>query len=165
LPHSSPEGGIAAFESWEQGLTRVGFYHLTRTSPDAALPDLLGRTLAAGARAVVLCGDAGRVETVDRALWAAASPDWLPHGSARTGHAALQPIWITDRAECPNGARYLFLLDGQEADLAGWERVFDLFDGSDEAAVAAARVRWAAAKTAGCELTYWQQTGQGWKKG
>ncbi len=146
-------------------MTRVGFYHLTRTSPDAALPELLGRTLAAGARAVVLCGSADRVAAVDKGLWAASSPDWLPHGCARTGHAALQPIWITDRAECPNGARYLFLLDGQDTDLAGWERVFDLFDGGDEAAVAAARSRWTAAKAAGCELTYWRQTDQGWKKG
>ncbi len=146
-------------------MTQVGFYHLTRTSPDAALPDLLGRTLAAGARAVVLCGTAARVAALDKALWAASSPDWLPHGCARTGHAALQPIWITDRPECPNGARYLFLLDGQQTDLAAWGRVFDLFDGSDPAAVTAARTRWAAAKAAGCDLTYWQQTEQGWKKG
>lgn len=146
-------------------MTRVGFYHLTRTSPDAALPELLGRTLAAGARAVVLCGSADRVAAVDKELWAATSPDWLPHGCARTGHAALQPIWITDQAECPNEARYLFLLDGQQTDLAQWERVFDLFDGSDEAAVAAARARWTAAKAEGCELTYWRQTEQGWKKG
>ena len=29
-------------------MAEVGFYHLTRTGPDAALPKLLGRTLAAG---------------------------------------------------------------------------------------------------------------------
>lgn len=145
--------------------TRVAFYHLTRTTPEVALPDLLGRTLAAGARAVVLCGSADRVTAVDRALWAAASPDWLPHGSARTGHAALQPIWITDHPECPNGARYLFLLDGMEAEPAAWERVFDLFDGGNEQAVAAARQRWTAAKAAGCALTYWRQTESGWSKG
>jgi DNA polymerase-3 subunit chi len=144
---------------------QVGFYHLTMTTPDAALPALLGRTLATGARAVVLCASAERVAALDVALWAAATPDWLPHGSARTGHAALQPIWITDQPECPNGARYLFLLDGREAELAQWDRVFDLFDGGNEAAVAAARTRWAAAKAAGADLTYWKQTAQGWTKG
>ena len=47
-------------------MTEIGFYHLTRTGPDQALPQLLGRTLAAGQRAVVLCrgrgagGGAGR---------------------------------------------------------------------------------------------------------
>ena len=146
-------------------MTQVGFYHLTRTTPEAALPALLGRTLAAGQRAVVLCGSESRVVAVDKALWAGASPDWLPHGTARTGHAALQPIWITTAEECPNGARYLFLLDGMGAGLAGWERVFDLFDGGDEAAVAAARVRWAAAKAGGHGLTYWKQTNTGWAKG
>ena len=146
----------------------VGFYHLTRTTPEAALPELLGRTLAAGERAVVLCGSGDRVTAVDRALWMAATPDWLPHGSVRTGHAALQPIWITDRPECPNGARYLFLLDGVTVAMAGdpaWARVFDLFDGSDDNAVAAARTRWTAAKAVGCALTYWRQTATGWTKG
>ena len=62
-------------------------------------------------------------------------------------------------------ARFLFLLDGTAAaDLASWSRVFDLFDGQDEAAVAAARQRWAAAKAAGHTLTYWQQGERGWKK-
>ncbi len=145
-------------------MSQVGFYHLTRTTPDQALPELLGRTLSAGQRAVVLAGSEARVAVLDKALWAAERPDWLPHGSARTGHAALQPIWITPAIECPNGARFLFLLDGTQAPLAGWERVFDLFDGQDEAAVAAARVRWTAAREAGHDLAYWRQTGTGWEK-
>jgi DNA polymerase III subunit chi len=48
--------------------------------------------------------------------------------------------------------------------LAGWDRVADLFDGSDDAAVAAARDRWRRARDAGHALTYWQQTGSGWQK-
>ena len=148
-----------------RGMTRVGFYHLTRTTPDAALPELLGRTLAAGQRAVVRCASPARVAVLDRALWAATAPDWLPHGWEKTGHGALQPIWLTAGEDRPNGAAYLFLLDGVEAEAEGWERVFDLFDGGDEAAVAAARRRWAAAKTTGCELTYWRQTEAGWAKG
>jgi DNA polymerase-3 subunit chi len=142
----------------------IGFYHLTRTSADQALPRLLGRTLAAGHRAVVQCGSEARVATLDDALWAAAEPDWLPHGSARTGEADLQPIWLTAVQEAPNGARYLFLVDGAEADATPFERVFDLFDGTDEAAVQAARRRWIAAKAAGHQLTYWQQGERGWEK-
>ena len=145
-------------------MTQVGFYHLTRTTPDAALPELLGRTLAAGQRAVVRCGSEVRVAQLDRALWAAAKPDWLPHGTAKTGYAALQPIWLTADADVPNGARYLFLLDG--VDWSGkWDRVFELFDGVDAGSVASARQRWAAAKAAGHELTYWRQGERGWQKG
>lgn len=149
-------------------MAQVGFYHLTRSTPDQALPDLLGKTLAAGQRAVVRCGTPERVAALDRALWAATRPDWLPHGSARTGHAPLQPIWITAADECPNGARFLFLLDGAPFDPsagpAAWDRVFDLFDGADEAGIAAARRRYAQARAAGHELAYWKQTERGWEK-
>ena len=143
----------------------VGFYHLTRTPLDQALARLLGRVLEAGGRAVVRLPSAERVAALDKALWACAGPDWLPHGTAADGDADLQPIWLTAEPEAPNGARYLFLAEGAEAaDLAGFDRAFDLFDGQDEAAVAAARRRWQAARAAGHALSYWQQTARGWEK-
>ena len=146
-------------------MAAIGFYHLTRTGADEALPRLLGRTLAAGQRAVVLCGDRAHLDALDAALWASRDPDWLPHGTARDGDADLQPIWLTTEDEAPNNARFLFLLDGAtSATLHAFERVFDLFDGRDEAAVAAARERWSAAKAAGHALTYWQQGPKGWEK-
>ncbi len=144
-------------------MTEIGFYHLTRTGPDAALPALLGRTLAAGERALVRVGSEERVAALDAALWACATPDWLPHGTARTGHAALQPIWITAMDENPNGAGFLFRLDGTDHP-GDWRRIFDLFDGTDAAAVEAARARWSAAKAAGHSLAYWQQGEAGWVK-
>jgi DNA polymerase-3 subunit chi len=146
-------------------MTDIGFYHLTRTGPDLALPQLLGRTLAAGQRALVLCVSAERIAGLDDALWKCAEPDWLPHGTVADGDAALQPIWLTTEDTSPNGARFLFLIDGARTDRLGeFDRVFDLFDGNDEAAVAAARERWAAAKSAGHALTYWQQGPRGWEK-
>ncbi len=146
-------------------MSEVGFYHLTRTGADLALPALLGRTLKAGQRAVVICGSEARVEALDASLWLCTEPDWLPHGTAAVGHADLQPIWLTHRDEAPNGARYLFLLDGADsASLDGFERVFDLFDGRDDEAVAAARERYRQRRAAGHLLTYWQQTARGWEK-
>jgi DNA polymerase-3 subunit chi len=146
-------------------VSEVGFYHLTRTGAELALPALLGRTLKAGQRAVVICGSEARVEALDASLWLCTEPDWLPHGTAAVGHADLQPIWLTHRDEAPNGARYLFLLDGADsASLDGFERVFDLFDGRDDEAVAAARERYRQRRAAGHLLTYWQQTARGWEK-
>jgi len=143
----------------------IGFYHLTRTGPEQALPRLLGRTLAAGRRAVVICGSEERLAALDASLWLASEPDWLPHGTRLAGHADLQPIWLTTEDEAPNGARFLFLIDGAgSARLDAFERVFDLFDGGDPAAVAAARLRWSAAKAAGHAVTYWQQGPRGWEK-
>jgi DNA polymerase III subunit chi len=146
-------------------LAEIGFYHLTRTGPDAALPKLLGRTLASGQRAVVMCGSEERVAALDAALWLSPDPDWLPHGTRAGGQAELQPIWLATDDAAPNGARFLFLLDGAESFRIGaFERVFDLFDGRDAAAVAAARKRWTAGKQAGHTLTYWQQTERGWER-
>jgi DNA polymerase-3 subunit chi len=146
-------------------MTEIGFYHLTRTPAEAALPPLLGRTLAAGERALVLCRTEVRLAALDDALWASAQPDWLPHGTARDGDADLQPIWLSIADEAPNGARYLFLVEGAATPRLGdFARVFDLFDGNDPEAVAAARTRWAAAKEAGHALTYWQQGERGWER-
>ena len=52
-------------------MTEIGFYHLTRTKLDQALPRLLGRVLATGGRAFVLCGEAERAKALDAALWTA----------------------------------------------------------------------------------------------
>ncbi len=145
-------------------MSEIGFYHLTRSTAQQALPKLLGRTLAAGQRAVVLCATEARLRAVDEALWASTDPDWLPHGSAQTGEADLQPIWLTLVAEAPNGGRFLFRLDGVDADPALFDRVFDLFDGGEPEEVAAARQRWVAAKGAGHQVTYWQQGERGWQK-
>ena len=150
-------------------MTDIAFYHLTRTPLDQALPKLLGRVLGSGGRALVLCGSEERVAALDAALWLSTDPDWLPHGTKAMGHAAQQPIWLTaedvGEAGAPNGARFLFLVDGAEsARLPLFDRVLDLFDGADEAAVAAARRRWSAAKAAGHGLSYWQQGQRGWEK-
>jgi len=146
-------------------MAEIGFYHLTRTSIDQALPPLLGRTLAAGQRAVIRCGSAERLSALDTGLWLSTNPDWLPHGTAATGQADKQPIWLTEADEAPNGARFLFLVDGSSSDrLAAFDRVFDLFDGNDEAAVAAARRRWLVAKAEGHQLSYWQQADRGWER-
>ncbi len=147
-------------------MSEIGFYHLTRSSLEQALPALLGRTLAAGERAFVLCPDQERLAALDDALWLATSPDWLPHGTRAMGHAAYQPIWLdTEDGPPPNGARFLFLVAGAESrHLDLFTRVFDLFDGNDPAAVERARARYRAARAAGHRLTYWRQTEVGWEK-
>ncbi|MGH6989491.1 MAG: DNA polymerase III subunit chi, partial [Stellaceae bacterium] len=97
-------------------------------------------------------------------LWTYDEASFLPHGAAAGGHAARQPIWLAAEDENPNGAQWVMLVDGAAADLSRYTRYFDIFDGNDEAAVAAARQRWRDAKAAGHTLTYWQQTDRGWEK-
>ena len=146
-------------------MAEIGFYHLTRTSLGQALPQLLGRTVAAGQRALVLCGSDDSVMALDKALWKAADPDWLPHGTPADGDPDLQPVWLAADDSAPNGARFLFLVEGGDtARIADFDRVFDLFDGNQDDQVAAARRRWTAAKAAGHSLAYWQQGPKGWVK-
>ena len=146
-------------------VTEIGFYHLTQTGLDQALPQLLGRTLASGQRAVVVCADLQQMMVLDEALWQCQNPDWLPHGTDAEGDAALQPIWLTTQDISPNRARFLFLVNGARSERLGeFDRVFDIFDGENHTAVAAARERWSEAKAARHVLTYWQQTTRGWEK-
>lgn len=147
-------------------MTEVGFYHLTVTPLDRALPKLLERTLQAGERAVVVAASEERVQALNALLWTYEDRSWLPHGSARDGYAEDQPIWLATGQDNPNGAGFLFLTDGAAAEnLGAWRRVFDLFDGRDDTAVAAARERWKSARDAGHELSYWRQTDRGgWEK-
>ncbi len=149
-------------------MTEIGFYHLTRQTPDRALARLLDRTLRSGDRAVVLAPDAERVRSLDDALWRQTDIEWLPHGTGRTGNADLQPVWLTETDAfddgAPNGARFLFLLGGPSRHLGRFARVFDLFDGRDPDAVAAARRRWKAAKDDGHALAYWREAERGWER-
>jgi DNA polymerase-3 subunit chi len=144
-------------------MAEIGFYHLTRSTLVQALPQLLARTVAGGQRALVVGRDAAGLTTLSTALWQL--PAWLPHGTPEDGDPDLQPIWLSAEAESLNNAKYLFLVEGAESDrIKDFDRVFDLFDGNDPEAVAAARRRWKAAKDAGHSLAYWQQTETGWQK-
>lgn len=146
-------------------MAEIGFYHLTRLSLEQALPQLLVRVMAQGARAVVLCPDPERLRAIDAALWQADA--WLPHNGTPDEDPDLQPIWLTATDEpAPNGARFLFLTAGaQGGRLDAYDRVLDLFDGRDPEAVAAARTRWTMGRAGGHTLIYWRQTERGWEKG
>jgi DNA polymerase III subunit chi len=146
-------------------MVEVGFYHLLSTPVERALPRLLERALGQGHRVVLQAGSPERVEHLNALLWTYDEAGFLPHGSARDGNPAAQPIWLTHQQENPNGASILFLVDGIAADdLTGFARCIDMFDGNDPDAVQSARDRWRAASTAGHTLTYWQQTAKGWEK-
>jgi DNA polymerase-3 subunit chi len=147
-------------------MAEVRFYHLTRTPLEAALPQLLVKTLERGKRAVVRLRDARRCEEIADALWRRDERGFLPHGTAKDGFPAEQPVWLTPDSENANGASYLFLCDGVSSEgLAGYELGCLLFDGGDPAALESARHQWRALKAEGHDLSYWQQDERGgWRK-
>ncbi len=146
-------------------MAEIGFYHLLSTPLERVLPRLLERARAEGHAIVVRAGTAERVAHLDALLWTYDEASFLPHGTARDGNAAAQPIWLTDGDENPNRASMLVLVDGVDpGDVSGFIRCADIFNGNDDSAVAAARGRWRRAREAGHSLSYWQQTGTGWER-
>lgn len=124
------------------------------------------KAVDAGHRVVVQAGSRERVEHLSATLWTYDPASWLPHGSAADGDGPMQPVWLTDGDDTPNGATVAVLTDGREpAEIEGFARCLDLFDGTDADAVAAARERWKRWKAAGHELVYYQQgESGGWEE-
>ncbi|RDD62791.1 DNA polymerase III subunit chi [Ferruginivarius sediminum] len=148
-------------------MTEIRFYHLTRTSLESALPQLLEKTLERGWRALVLASSDDRVEALTAHLWTYDDRSFLPHGSPRDGRPEYQPIWLSAEDANANNANVLFLTDGAaSAHVGDFDLVAEMFDGNDGEAVAAARRRWKDYKQAGHQLTYWKQDESGrWQKG
>lgn len=150
----------------EGSATEVYFYHLETRSLDDVLPTLLARSLKRGWRAAVQAASDERVEALNTLLWTYGNESFLPHGTARDGHASSQPIYLTAGDDNPNEAQVRFLVDGAMlADASPYDRVAYVFDGRDQEAVARARGVWQAAKAEGLAVSYWQQDADGhWQK-
>jgi DNA polymerase-3 subunit chi len=147
-------------------MTDIQFYHLTATPLERALPRLLEKALAAGYRSLVVCGSEERAEVLDTVLWTYDGGSFLPHGTAKTGEADAQPVYLVPAVEGnPNRADLLAITDGSSPECSGYKRVLDMFDGADAEAVAAARARWSAYKAQGHTLSYLRQNENGgWEK-
>lgn len=144
------------------------FYHLTDSTLEAALPQLIERARGAGWKVVVRGTGADGLEQLDRALWMGPEEGFLPHGRAGGAHDALQPVLLcTPDQPVTNGAACLMAVSGAEvsqADVEGFERLCILFDGLDGNAVAVARAQWKALTGAGCAALYWAQEDGRWVK-
>ncbi|MEX2201532.1 MAG: DNA polymerase III subunit chi [Dongiaceae bacterium] len=143
-------------------MAEVRFYHLQRSTLESVLPKFLERIVDRGQRAVVMADSPERVEALTNQLWTYSDRVFLPHGNVRDGHAAQQPIWLTDADENPNGAQVLFLSDGATSSRIGeFETCVELFNGNDEVAVAMARERWQRYQADGHVVIYFQQDERG----
>jgi DNA polymerase-3 subunit chi len=147
-------------------MSEVLFYQLDRKPLEAVLPELLEKCVERRWHTVVQLGSEERVAALDAHLWTYRDDGFLPHGTARDGHAERQPIYLTAGGDNPNHATVRFLADGVPlADPAPYDRLILIFDGHDEEALAAARQAWSAVRQAGHQATYWQQTERGgWEK-
>ncbi|MEM8789636.1 MAG: DNA polymerase III subunit chi [Pseudomonadota bacterium] len=145
----------------------VMFYHLTTTPLARALPDLLQRALDRGWPVVLRAGAETALPGLDDLLWSFDDASFLPHGTAEMGQDARQPVFLTTRAENPNGAKVLMLVEGARVDpgeAAAYDRVCLLFDGRDSASLAAAREDWVRVRDGGVSGIYWAQKDGPWSE-
>ena len=146
-------------------MAEVLFYQLTASPLEANLPELLERSLARGWRVLLRCGSEAGMAALDDLLWTFSDASFLPHGTARAGHAGLQPVYLTLGEENPNRANVLMLVDGARAtpaEMAAFERTCLLFDGHDGRALEAARADWRAVQAAELPAKYWAQEQGRW---
>ena len=147
-------------------MTEVLFYHLTLHPLEEVLPGLLETCLQRDWRVVVQTGSSERCAALDSLLWSYRDDAFLPHGTSADGREAMQPVYLTDGQDTPNGATVRFLVDrAVPGELSPFTRGVFLFDGSDPEAVSDARGHWKRLKGEGHELTYWQQADTGrWER-
>jgi DNA polymerase-3 subunit chi len=131
---------------------QVDFYHLGRDPLPQVLANIATRVLAGGGRLLVVTGEEGQADFIDRALWEGPADAFLPHGREGTD----QPVLIAPGCEAANGARHVALIDGIWRDEAtGFDRAFHFFD---DHSIDAARAAWRTVKAGeGVEPRYWKQ--------
>ncbi|MEM7528983.1 MAG: DNA polymerase III subunit chi [Pseudomonadota bacterium] len=150
-------------------MAELGFYRMTETPLERALPVMLAKSLERSWRVEVRGRAPAVMEALDLALWTHDQEGFLPHGLAGRPHDARQPVLLTTGPSQEGGPREaLFLVDRagfDPAEAAGLTRTALLFDGHDEEALAEARDHWRATVKAGLKAVFWAQAQGGrWEK-
>ncbi len=141
---------------------QVSFYHLQTKPLERALPELLEKILQKDLRVVVRAKDEMQVEELDVLLWTYRPDSFLPHGTQSGGHEEIQSVWLTEKDENPNASQvYLTVSGALPENMDAYDKVLDMFDGSDADAVKAARSRWKDLQSRGVDLIYYQQSETG----
>ena len=130
-------------ERAELALLRIDFYHLRNADLATPLAMLAHKTVASGNKLLILAQKDSQVAISER-LWTFRPDSFLAHAADENdGHEHAQ-IWLTsDVATNQINARFLALTAGLEPpEVKKFNRVFNLFDGTSEVAISAARDSW-----------------------
>lgn len=142
---------------------QIDFYHLRDADLATPLAMLAHKTAASGHRLLVL-GVKDSFAAISDKLWSFRPDSFLAHDSDGADGYEHASVWLSsDVGANQLGARYAALTAGLEPpDIQQFERIFNLFDGTSETAVAAARDswrRWSALEQVTCR--YFSQDEQG----
>ena len=147
----------------EPALLQVDFYHLRDADLATPLAMLAHKTVASGHKLLILAKKNSHAAISER-LWTFRPDSFLAHAADENeGHEHAQ-IWLTsDVAVNQIDARFLALTAGHEPpEVQKFDRVFNLFDGTSEMAVSAARDSWKRwSRTEDVTCRYFAQDDQG----
>lgn len=141
------------------------FYHLTQSSMEATAATLLTRALGQGWR-VMVRGPEAVLGRLDDALWTNSAEGFLPHGREGGADDARQPVLLGEGA-IGNGANCLMIVGGADfapEEAPALDRLWVLFDGMDDLALAKARDQWRSVVGAGITAQYWSEEAGRWEK-
>jgi DNA polymerase III subunit chi len=143
-------------------MSEVFFYHLEGVAAEDVLPDLLQRGFMRGLKMAVEVADQERLLAFSQKLWAIEDVGFLAHGLEGDPFPERQYIWLARGDHNPNSATFRFYFGGA-LPVPGnvYERISVMFDGSDEAELAAARQLWRDFKALGTEVKYWKKDDTG----
>lgn len=143
-------------------MATVVFYHLTQSPAASALHAILPRALQAGWR-VLLRGDQAVLQGLDAKLWEGEPAQFLPHSLAGGAQDADQPILLGNIPSVGFDALALVGSAGLDlAEAATLQRVWVLFDASDDVQVTAARALWKTVSAAGLHAQYHSEESGRW---
>ena len=147
----------------QSALSQIDFFHLRDADLATPLAMLAHKTVASGHKLLILAQKDSHAAISER-LWSFRPDSFLAHAADENeGHEHAQ-IWLTsDVAVNQIDARFLALTAGLEPpEVQKFDRVFNLFDGTSEMAVSAARdswKRWSGLENVTCR--YFAQDNQG----
>ena len=151
------------FEQAESAPLQIDFYHLR--DADLATPlAMLAQKIVASGHKLLIFAQKDKHAAISERLWSFKPDSFLAHAADENDGHECAKIWLTsDITVNQIGARFLALTAGLEPpEVQKFDRVFNLFDGTCEIAVSAARdswKRWSCADNVTCR--YFAQDLQG----
>ncbi len=145
-------------------MPRIDFYHLTKSSLDETLPELVSKAYHTGKKIKIKVGNEERVTFLNTLLWTFEEESFLPHATKKEGFSEMQPIFLSADDEIPNQACFLFVVDGAGVSTQhaqNFERLFYIFSASDTNELTKARQTWKMFDSNIFERHYWQQSETG----
>ena len=143
-------------------MTKINFYHLTKTKIEFALPKLLEKILNKNLRSLVLGKHLDRMVWLDDILWTYNPNSFLPHSYEVNEYSKFQPIFLTCEENNVNNASVLILIDNVFPKfIQSFDTCLNIFDGLDNDSLLKARDNWKLSKSNGYDINYWKQKEKG----